>query len=293
MEKLKYFFGEALRNLWKNRVMSLASFGVLAVCLVLLGSSLLVSYNIKKVVTDIEGQNQVMVFLNDNLGNDRINEIGKEIAAMPNVRQCVFVSKQEALQQQKQILGKDADILNGYDVATFLPNAYRVSFYSMAGYDKTIAAISKLSGILKIQQHRDVALRLLNIERGVRRVSTVLFVLLVFVSLFIIANTIKLALYVRKREINIMKFVGATDWFIRWPFIFEGMLIGVIAGLIAFGVQIYVYLYPFTKTMSNLGLKALALTSQHTWLLLGGFVAVGIVVGALGSMISVRKYLRV
>lgn len=293
MEKLRYFVSEAVHNLWKNRVMSLASFGVLAVCLLLLGSSVLVSFNIQKLVSDIEGQNQVMVFLNDNLTADQITDLGSQIKALGNVRACVFVSKEEAFEQQKKELGKDADLLNGYDVQSFLPNAYRVSFKSMEQYGATVGVISKMQGVYKVQQHTDVANRLLQIDRAISRAGAVLFVLLVLVALFIISNTIKLALYVRKREINIMKFVGATDWFIRWPFIIEGILIGLISGLIAFGLQVYLYAYPFAHAARNIGLGVVTVTSGGTALLCLGFLVVGIVVGAVGSLISMGKYLKV
>ncbi|MDR3643844.1 MAG: permease-like cell division protein FtsX [Clostridia bacterium] len=293
MERIRYFFGEALRSIWKNRMMSMASIGVLAVCLILLGSSLIVSYNISNVIRQIEGQNQIMVFLNDDLDTAGIENVGDEITALPDVKECIFVSKQEALDEQKKALGSNADLLSGYDADNFLPNGYRISLTGMEHFSQTVQSLEKIPGIIKIQQHEDVADKLNNIKRIISMVGIWLFVILALVSLFIISNTIKLAMFVRKREINIMKFVGATDWFIRWPFVFEGMLIGLIASLLAFGVQYYIYRIPLARVMTDLKLQELTLGSTNIALLLAAFVCAGIIVGVCGSLISVRKYLKV
>lgn len=293
MERLKYFFGEALKNLWKNRMMSFAAVGVLAICLLLLGSTLLISLNIEKIIVQVESKNQIMVFLDDKLDSYGIEEVGAEIRALPNVQGCVFVSKEEAFEQQKKELGSDADLLNGYNGGSFMPNGYQVQLKSMAGYAQTVKSLKSISGIIKLREHSDVAAGLTNIKNVVNMVGLWLFIILAAVALFIISNTIKLALYVRKREINIMKFVGATDWFIRWPFVFEGILIGLLAALLAFAAECGVYFFTISKVMGELRLSEIAFGHFETALLLLAFVGTGVFVGACGSAISVRKYLKV
>lgn len=293
MEKISYFIKEGCKNIWANRIMSLASIGTLIVCLILLGSSLLVSININNLIKEIESQNQIMAFLQDDISATTVTEIGDQINALPNVAECVFVSKQEALDQQKQSLGKYSGLLEGFQKDNPFPNAYRVKLKSMSGYAETVRQIGLITGVKDITQHVELAYKLISIRKVISMIGIWLFILLVVVSLFIIANTIKIAMYVRKREINIMKFVGATDWFIRWPFIVEGLIIGLISSLIAFLIQWYIYSAMISKIVNVLGIIKPLYFNEISAYIAMGFAVTGILVGVFGSLISVRKYLRV
>jgi cell division transport system permease protein len=293
MEKLRYFLKEALRNIWVNRMMSLASISVLTVCLLLLGSSLLISFNLNNIISQIENQNQIMVILNDSLDQNGINKVGKQINALPNVRSSMFISKKQALDEQKKTMGKYADLLIGYEQDNPLPNAYRIVLKNMSNFTQTVKALSKIDGISEIKQHADIALKLNNIKSVINMIGFWLFAILAFVSLFIISNTIKVAMFVRKREVNIMKFVGATDSFIRWPFLFEGLIIGIISSTVACVALWFGYSVLLTNAIKDSQILQLVNFKNMYAFIYFGYFSAGIVVGSLGSIISVRRHLKV
>jgi cell division transport system permease protein len=295
MEKLRYFLKDSLRNIWLNRMMSLASISVLTVCLLLLGTSILISYNINDIRSKIEDQIQIMVILNDSLDQNGITDVGKQIKAIPNVRSSVFISKQQGLEEQKKTMGKYAYLLTGYEKENQnpLPNAYRIVLKNMSNFTQTVKALSKINGISEIKQHADIAIKLNNIKSVINMIGFWLFAILAFISLFIISNTIKVAMFVRKREVNIMKFVGATDWFIRWPFLFEGLIIGIISSTVACVALWFIYSVLLTNAIKESQILQLVnFKNMYAYIYLGYYCA-GIVVGTLGSIISVRRHLKV
>jgi cell division transport system permease protein len=293
MKNLRYFIKEALHNIWVNRMMSLASISILTVCLLLLGTSLLISFNINNIISQIENQNQIMVILSDNLNADSITNVGNQIKALPNVRDCIFVSKQQALDEQEKTMGKYADLLAGFENDNPLPNSYNVELKNMNDFTQTVNAIGKISGISEIKQHADIAVKLNNIKSVINMIGFWLFAILTLVSLFIISNTIKVAMFVRKREVNIMKFVGATDWFIRFPFLFEGLIIGIISSTLACAVLYLIYSVLLTNAVAQTQILQLVNYKNMYAYIFFGYYCAGIVVGTLGSIISVRRHLKV
>lgn len=292
MDKIRYFLSSAVKNLWLNRIMTLASIAVLCVCLLLMGTSALMSMNIKNIVRQIEQQNQIMVVLDDSLTDTSIYAVGEEIQDLPNVKKATFVSKAQALNEQKKSLGQQGNLLDSYKNDNPLPNTYTVMLNDMQNFQKTVTSLKKIPGVNGVRQNTDVANQLNRMSHVIRIVGIWLFVILAAVSLIIISSTIKLALYVRKREINIMKFVGATDWFIRWPFLLEGCLIGLMAGMLSFFLQWYVYcgILGYLKTLRFLTLTDFRLFAGPVFFY---FLLAGVAVGALGSLVSVRKYMKV
>lgn len=293
IERIRYFVREGFRSIWVNRMMSLASVLVLSICLVMLGTTMLSSLNIGRIISQLEAKNQIMVFLKSNATQAQIDEVGSAIQAMPNVQSSKFLSKDDIFSQAKQELGKqDASLIAGLSSSDF-DCAYQVQIKDLSQYEQTVNALSKLPSVKTVRQDIDLARVLSNISRAVNIAGFWLFVIMAVVALFLISNTIKLAMFSRKREINIMKFVGATDWFIRWPFIIEGILIGIIAGAVALLVQWYVYthlvvkLFGVLKVVAPLDYFALSNTIAPAFLLAGALV------GALGSVLSVHRYLKV
>jgi cell division transport system permease protein len=293
MDKLRYFTKEAFKNIWDNRLMSLASVSVLTICLLLLGASLLISYNINSIISQIENQNQIMVILKDDVNTGGITDIGNQIKALPNVSSCVFISKLQALNEQKKTMGKYSDLLSGFEKDNPLPNSYRVGLKDMSNFTQTVTAISKIKGISETKQHADIAIKLNNIENVINMIGLWLFAILALVSLFIISNTIKVAMFVRKREVNIMKFVGATDWFIRLPFLFEGVIIGIISSTLACVALWFVYSVLLAGVIEQSHIMQLVSYKNMYLNIFLGYYGAGIVVGALGSVVSVRRHLRV
>jgi cell division transport system permease protein len=291
IEKIRYFLKEGLRGIWVNHMMSLASIIVLCICLIMLGTSLLSSLNINNFISQLESKNQIMVYLENNATDAEIASVGKSISALPNVKESVFFTKQEIFEQAKKTLGEQNVLLNGIDSSAF-DCAYQVKISDISKFSQTVTALEKISGVKYVRQDQGLANILTRIKKVVSMAGFWLFVILAVISLFIISNTIKLAMFNRKREINIMKFVGATDWFIRWPFIIEGLIIGLISGGIALIAQYFIYINAISSIISMLNLKPISYSSS-AFIIIPGFLIGGVAVGILGSVVSVRKYLKV
>ncbi len=288
---LKYLTKEGFRNVWVNRLMSLASVSVLMACLVIIGLGAMIFFNIDALLDTIERQNVVMVYVDKTATDEQTSQIGNQLKTMNNISDCVFVPKEDAFEAQKQAMGDDAVLLEGLDENP-LPDAYKVTVSDLTQFRATVDGIKKLDFVDTVRENSDVADKLIGIRKGVSAVIIGMVSLLFIVSLFIISNTIRITMFSRKLEISIMKAVGATNWFIRWPFMIEGMLLGVIAGLASFGVLAGLYrgmVYVFSDVLAIF--TPVAFGSYAGYILLA-FMAVGIFTGSFGSLISMGKYLK-
>ncbi len=288
---LKYLTKEGFRNVWVNRLMSLASVSVLMACLVIIGLGAMIFFNIDALLDTIERQNVVMVYVDKTATDEQTSQIGNQLKTMNNISDCVFVPKEDAFEAQKQAMGDDAVLLEGLDENP-LPDAYKVTVSDLTQFRATVDGIKKLDFVDTVRENSDVADKLIGIRKGVSAVIIGMVSLLFIVSLFIISNTIRITMFSRKLEISIMKAVGATNWFIRWPFMIEGMLLGVIAGLVSFGVLAGLYrgmVYVFSDVLAIF--TPVAFGSYAGYILLA-FMAVGIFTGSFGSLISMGKYLK-
>lgn len=288
---LRYLTREGFRNVWVNRLMSLASVTVLMACLVMIGLGSMLYFNINSLLNVIESQNVVMVFVNSDATEEQTTALGNEIKVMDNVESCIFVPKEDAFQAQLESMGSDAALLEGLDENP-LPDAYKVIVKDLEKFDATVAQLKSLNNVDVVRENDDIADRLVTIRHAVTAVSLGIVVLLFFVSLFIISNTIRITMFSRKLEISIMKAVGATNWFIRWPFMVEGVLLGVISGVVSFGLLAGLYegmAYVFRDVLS---LFTPVKFGPYALPILGAFLVVGIITGAFGSMISMGKYLK-
>lgn len=295
---LKYLVREGLRNTWANRLMSLASVGVLVCCLVLMGSAVLVSVNISHAMTWLEDQNVVMVFLNQTVSgsNAKITEeeAKQKILSVENIDEenVEFVSKEEGFESLMDRFDEKLKIIDSLgDTTQILPDAFRVGFKDPTRYETTVEQLKNLDIVYTVRDNREYAEKLMGINKTVTVVGVWIVGLLLVVSLFIITNTIKLTMYVRKLEISIMKSVGATDWFIRMPFLVEGITIGLTAGIISFILVAYIYSAATSAISSIMSSGVLPFMSMIGWLLLA-FLGSGVLSGAIGSLVSIRKYLK-
>ncbi len=288
-----YFLKEGLRNLWANRLMSLASIGVLLACLILMGNTVLLSVNVNNVVGKIQNTNEILVYLNDGMTNTQITDIGKQIKDNNNITECIYISKGQAFEEYKKSLGDNADVLNGLEKDNPLPDSYKIKLKDLSKTQDTVKQLKKITGVLKVTSNNDFADKLVKLRTQINFIIGVVVLVMFLISLFIIVNTIKIALYIRKREINIMKYVGATNWFIRWPFVFEGLYIGLIAGVVSFFLQWVMYQYVMSNIVGIMGNLNPTPFGQVLGYVLLGFVGSGVLVGVFGSIISIRKYLKV
>ena len=288
---LKYLTKEGFRNVWVNRLMSLASVSVLMACLVIIGLGAMIFFNIDALLDTVERQNVVMVYVDKNATDEQTSQLGNQLKTLNNIEDCIFVPKEDALQAQIEAMGEDAVLLEGLNENP-LPDAYKVVVKDLTQFKPTVDSIKKLDGVDVVRENSDVADKLIGIRKGVSAVIIGMVSLLFVVSLFIISNTIRITMFSRKLEISIMKAVGATNWFIRWPFMIEGMLLGVISGLLSFGVLVGLYrgmVYVFDDVLSIF--TPVPFGGYAGYILLV-FMAIGIFTGSFGSIISMGKYLK-
>ncbi len=288
---LKYLTKEGFRNVWVNRLMSLASVTVLMACLVIIGLGAMIFFNIDSLLDTIERQNVVMVYVSDEATDEQTSQIGNQIKTMSNVAECIFVPKEDAFQAQLEAMGDDAVLLEGLDENP-LPDAYKVIVSDLTQFKTTVDSLKAMDYVDTVRENSDVADKLISVRKAVSAVIIGMVSLLFIVSLFIISNTIRITMFSRKLEISIMKAVGATNWFIRWPFMIEGMLLGVIAGLVSFGVLAGLYqgmVYVFKDVLAIFTPVAFGGYAGYILLI---FMAIGIFTGSFGSLISMGKYLK-
>jgi len=288
-----YLLKEGFRNLKSNRTMTIASVAVLVSCLILTGAATLFSMNIGQAMEMIEGNNSITVYLKEDMPTLESVQVGEELRKVDNVATCEFVPKDEALESMMKMLGDDGTVLEGLTGSeNFLPDAYDISMTDLTKYDETIANIKKVDGVDHITDYSDIADKLNSLDSLVNMVGFWVVLLLGIVSLFIIANTVRVTMYSRRMEISIMKSVGATNWFVRWPFVVEGVVIGLIAGALA-SILLFVLYNSVMQVIS--GIAAFFTPIAMNELVLPytlGFMLAGAAFGALGGMISIGKYLR-
>ena len=287
---LGYLTKEGFRNVWVNRLMSLASITVLMACLVIIGLGAMLFFNINALLDNIERQNVIMVYIQDQTSDDDINKMEDSISSMDNVQNVVFVSKEEAFKAQLEDMGSDAELLK--DMENPLPDAFKVAVKDMAYFNDTVTDLRSLNNVETVRENGDVADKLVNIRQAVTIVIAGMVALLFIVSLFIIANTIRITMFSRKLEISIMKAVGATNWFIRWPFMVEGVVIGIISSFVSFGVLAGLYQGVVYVFKDLLALFTPIGFLQYAGYILLIFLAIGMFTGSVGSLISMGKYLK-
>ena len=290
---LGYLTREGFRNIWVNRLLSLATIVVLISCLIIVGSGSLIFLNINAVLDLIEGQNVVMVYVNDDADDYMTQTLGVQLEAHTNVLEVEFVPREEAFQRQIEAYGDKADLLEGLS-PEILPDAYKVTVKDLELFDATVAEIKGYDNVLQIRENSDLAGKLASIRNAVTYISIGIVAILFFVSLFIVSNTIRITIYNRRLEISIMKAVGATNAFIRWPFMVEGILLGLFSAILGLGIQYGVYSIAsiwLGNVLSMLGGEAVNFL-EYVWVIFGIFAFIGIVIGAFGSIISLNKYLK-
>lgn len=290
---LKYLTHEGFRNIWVNRLMTLASVTVLLACLVIIGVGAMAFFNINVLLDKVETQNVVMVYVAMESDDLATTSVGVELQKMENVESCEFVPKEDAFREQIEAMGGDSAVFDGFTECP-LPDAYKVTLKDLSQFSTTVEQIKAMPNVSSVRENSDLANKLLSIRRAVTIVSIGLVAMLFLVALFIIANTIRITMFSRKLEINIMKAVGATNWFIRWPFLVEGVLIGVIASALSLGVLWGLYelaVVSFSDLLGSLGFSLVPF-AQYALQIFGVFLGIGVFTGGVGSMISMNKYLK-
>ncbi len=290
MKGFGYLVKEGLRNVYANRIMSIASICVLVSCLVMTGAAALFSINVQKIVDEVEKTNETTVYIEKDRSELEVNQIGKQIEKINNVDKVTFVSSQVAVEQYRSTLGDQ--LFNLIKDKKPLNDAFRVSFKDLSKYDDTVKQIKAINGVQSVTDRREFARKLSKLSNLISIVSVCVVSALVIVSLFIIANTIRTTMYSRRFEISIMKSVGATNMFVRMPFLVEGMIIGLISATLSMGVLALLYRAGIgVIERTSLGIDVIPFSQAVVPLALA-FVAAGLLVGFFGGFISIRKYLK-
>ena len=289
MSSFGYLIKEGFKNLVHNRLMTLASIGVLISCLVLTGSAVMLTINVSNIVDSVGDTNVTKVFLDDSYTKLEAVYKGKELSQVANVSQVEFIDKDEAIQAYRDQLGDEVFAnMSGDDNP--LPYAYSVKMDDLSKYDDTVARIKEVDGVASVSSHREVAEKLTNLSSFITTMSLWIILALAIISLFIISNTIRMTMFSHRFEISIMKSVGATNAFVRVPFIIEGVVIGLISAIIAI-----VLLFVLSDAVINSVQKILDFKytrfTEVMWPIIGSFVGAGVLVGSLGSMVSIRRFL--
>lgn len=293
---VRYIFRQGLTGLWRNRTMSIASIGTVAASLIILGLVITLVLNITNAADLAQTQfDEIQVYLKDDLGIEEIDSVGRQIGSITGVSEVTYESKEEALEKFKESWGEEGYLLDGLEKNT-LPNSYIIQMDDLELADKIVENLTSIEGIDEIKYYKEIVDQLLKVAKFIRTLGLTIILILIFVAIFIISNTIKLTLNARRQEIGIMKNVGATNWFIRWPFLLEGMLLGLIGALISIAVVYYGYQYAFNIITSRFYVMFstyIISVNEMMRKTMYMFAVLGAGVGALGSILSLRRHLRV
>jgi len=293
---------EGVKNVFRNGWMSFASIGSIVVSLFVLGVFMLLALNVNQWADQFDSQVQVNAYLESDVGQSKIDELKTRIGSLPEVKKVTFVSKEEGLEKLRQDLDEDVKgALDGYKDANPLPDSFEVELFDaqqVSFVAKQILAFNETDSskpILSVKYGQGYVEKLFRITNAVRNVGLVVVAGLAVMAMFLISTTIKMTILARRREIGIMKLVGATNNFIRWPFFIEGVVIGLAGSAITTGLLLYGYSKLIESTHYNMGLMMIEIVALNKvgWLVGGTLMALGTLIGVWGSVVSVRKHLRV
>ncbi|HPE15881.1 MAG TPA: permease-like cell division protein FtsX [Oscillospiraceae bacterium] len=288
-----YFLREGIHNIFCHGLMSVASIGMSVACLLIMGSFTLLAVNAETNLKNLERENEILAYVDENLTEAEARAVGSKIAAISNVSDCTFVSREEALQSFVDEHQGNALFQNLPD--DVLRHRFQIHITDIRYMEDTVEAVEAVPGVADVSAQLDLSKGFLTVRNIAGAVASVLVVVMLGVSVFIVSNTVRLATFARREEIAVMKMVGATDWFICGPFFFEGLILGVLSAVIAFFLQWVTYeaLLRVIETSDTMRLLTVMPFADLSGWVLRIFLITGLLVGAFGSVTTIRKYLRV
>lgn len=293
LRTIEYFIKEACVSLKRNGFMSIASVTTVALSLLILGLFLVLVLNLSHMATNLESQVQISVYLEDTLKEKDIQEVGMQIKKVPGVTEINYVSKAEAMEKFKKRLGEQQSLLSALGDVNPLPNSYEVKVDTPDKVKAAATSIAKIKGIENAKFGQDVVEQLFNLTKMIRIVGFVLIIFLALAATFIISNTIRITVFARRKEIGIMKYVGATDSFIRWPFLIEGMMLGFIGAIISVFILNETYGAVTREIHETLTFLPVIGAYPFMFYITIFLLIVGTIIGALGSTISLKRFMKV
>lgn len=295
LSKIRYSVSQAKKNMIRNGLMTVASLFTITSCLVILGLFTILTLNVNYISSQVKDQCEVQLFMQPDAGEERTQAIKSEIESIDNVKEAVLFTKEDMLDFAKKDMfeGKE-ELLTGFegDENPF-SDSYKITLVNIENTSETVAKLEALQGVEHVENKQDVVNTVVSVSDIVQKLSLAVMTLLLVIAIVIISNTVKLTVFNRRKEINIMKYIGATDRFIRVPFVMEGVLIGFLGAVVAFAIMSWGYIGGL-KFVAAYGFNMFNLVSYMSIVPIISclFVGVGCMIGIMGSVISMRKYLH-
>lgn len=295
LQKFKYSFSEAKKNVIRNGLMSVASLFTIACCLVILGVFAVLSTNVNFITDQIKDQCEVQLYIKTDATQERVLAIGQEIQNVENVKEISLFTKEQTLEYaMNDMFDGNEGMLEGFSEDNPFSDSYKIVLNDIEKNAETVAVLEKITDVEKVVNKQDVVNNVLSVSSGIKKFSIIMMVILLLVAIVIISSTVRLTVFNRRKEINIMKYIGATDRFIRVPFVLEGMIIGFLGAIVAFLVVFWSY-FVLLKYLSAINFSIFELVGiwdvAPTIAVL--FVVFGSLIGIVGSAVSMRKHLQV
>ena len=288
-----YFFHEGVSNMFSHGFMSFAAIGITVACLLIMGTFTLVAVNANALLLDLEQENEILAYVDDSYTSAQAKALQKELEAIPNVASATYISKEQATEDFAADY-PDEELFQDLDPEIF-QDRYAIKVVDLAQQSQTLKRVEEVTGITDVNAHEEIAGGFLTVRNVATVVCVALIAILFIVSVFIISNTIKLTTFDRRDEIAIMRMVGATNGFIRWPFVYEGLMIGTLGAVIAFGLQWALYAAVAQGVDTNDTMQLIEIIPfEQLWIPVAAtFAGAGVLVGVGGSLSAIRKFLQV
>lgn len=290
-----YFLKNALIGMKRNGEMTVTAVITVTSCLLLFGVFMLLSANVNFIGEQIRSQCQIQAYIEFEATPDEEQQVVNDIKALPNViaEECQFVSKADAMREYREYLGADASAFDGLEGEEFLRCSVKVNMYDLEQSQALVAAIAKVPNVAKVTNRQDIVQRVIDVTDVIKNISLIAMVILLLVAIFIISNTIKLSVEARKDEVHIMKYVGATASFVRRPFVLEGILTGVVGGVISLVLIGFGYNAAIGFMRDFLDIFKLIPFGEILPFMVATTLVFGVIMGAVGSAIALVKHLKV
>ena len=299
VSSMRYLVGQGFKSIWKNRMMSFASFCIILVSLLMVGLSVLMSLNLSKIISGIEDKSEAIVQIKDGITEEQREKLTRDIITLPNVNELTFYSKEEAWKSMVEDMTQEEQDLFKYADDNPLPDTFKMTVVDITKMSETTAQISALDNVESVKSPTSFTDMLISIQRVITIISIAIILALVLVCLIIISNTTRASVFARRKEINIMKYVGATNTFIKIPFFIEGMIVGILAAGCALFLTEFAYegVYKIFSTdfslWAVLGMQNLYSFDSLFKAVLISYAVAGALIGAIGTSISTGKHLKV
>ena len=293
MGKISFFFKEAFGSLRRNYFMTAAALVTVLLSMAVLGVVMVFASSIDGMLSDLKSKVEITVFLKDTANADSIEKLQAQIVSWPEVKDSEFVSKDKALERLREQFKDHPEINLDSLQSNPLPASFEISLKDPEQVDVVAARFTSNTNVDEVKYGKEIAERIFSVTSTIRNVMLVFLILLGAVSVLLISNTIRLSIYARRHEVEIMKLVGATNWFIRWPFVIEGVTVGLVGAGMALALVLIGTSFVFDKIRQSLVFMSVPFDLLSPWRLAAVLLLAGVVIGALGSGLGLRRFLNV